>query len=72
MNEGERHLLDYMHDIGGSFHKALLTAMFAADNTNLSRLKLGFPEEVVAVYRYQHEAGYWEKLQNEWRNYANK
>lgn len=40
--------LDFQFDQGGGFFKKLFLAMASADDTNIEKLRLGFPEEVAA------------------------
>lgn len=68
MTEGERHLVEFMNDMSGSFFTHLFQAIFKADRANLERMRLSFPEEVQAVIRYQNEDGYWDKLQERYKN----
>lgn len=62
MNAGERKLKEYLDDISGSFYRALFNAIFKADQFNLQRLKMGFPEEVQAVIDYRTVHGYIENV----------
>jgi len=57
-----------MNDMSGSFFNNLFQAIFKADRGNLERMRLSFPEEVQAVIRYQNEDGYWDKLQESYKN----
>lgn len=44
---GEKiYLKDFQYHMGGSFSHALFEAIHKADNFNLERLRLGFPDEV--------------------------
>lgn len=67
MNAGERRLCDYFANRSGSFFKKFFDAAFNADTENLVRLMAGFPEEAVAVKRYQQEEGYWPRLEAEYK-----
>ena len=67
MNLGERRFCDFMYNKSGSFYKTLFEAIFRADKYNLAKLKKGFPEEVDAYLGYTRTAGYWEKLENEYK-----
>lgn len=66
MNVGEQRLMDFLNDLSGSFFHALFNAAFKADMSNFAKLEKGFPEEMQAVYRYQNEEGYYEKLKKEY------
>ena len=58
LNEGERHLFEYLHQMSGGFMHGLIDTMMHADQFNLARLKMGFPEEAEAVRRYKNEDNY--------------
>ena len=62
ITEAERKLYDWQYDLSGSFFKGLFNIIAKADTKNLAKLKLGFPEEVIAVTRYKSESGYWEDV----------
>ena len=47
----------------GHFHKALFEAICAADEGNLNRLSLGFPDEVEGYRKYTRQAGWWKEVQ---------
>ena len=47
----------------GHFHSALFDAICAADEGNLDRLSLGFPDEVEGYRKYTQQAGWWKKVQ---------
>lgn len=63
LNEGEKHLYDYYFGMSGSFYKALFDTITVADNDNLAKLQLAFPDEVGAYKSYSRVEGYWETLQ---------
>lgn len=67
MNDGERHLYEWQRGMSGHFVSALFEACACADNMNLQRLKIGFPKEVLAFYRFSREEGYWQALQEEYQ-----
>ena len=47
----------------GHFHKALFEAICVADEENLDRLSLGFPDEVEGYRKYTRQAGWWKEVQ---------
>ena len=47
----------------GHFHKALFEAICVADEENLDRLSLGFPDEVEGYRKYTQQAGWWKEVQ---------
>jgi hypothetical protein len=63
MNQGEKHLVDWQHKMSGSFFTKLFDCMASADSENLDRMRLAFPEEADALYRFKNEDGYWEALE---------
>lgn len=62
-NEGERRLFEYNYSQIGNFFNSLFQVMFKADNYNLNKLSLGYPEEVNAVKKYKTIDGYWDAIQ---------
>lgn len=46
----------------GDFHSALFDAIKLADEKNLYRLWLGFPDEVNGYKKYTREEGWWQKV----------
>lgn len=63
LNSGERHLIEWQYNCGGFFFTMLWNAISRADDGNLARLSLGFPEDVEAYLRFRDEEGYWGNLQ---------
>ena len=63
LSKGELFVLDWQMGRSGSFFSSLAEAMIRADGYNTSRLSLGFPEEVLAMYNFQNTAGWWEDVQ---------
>jgi hypothetical protein len=68
MTNGERDLCFFKKNMLGGFKTALFEAIFRADSRNKIKLSLGFPEEVLAVQKFQNEAGYWENLIKEFES----
>lgn len=66
LNDGERKLVEFQLGMSGSFYKSFFDAAFKADETNLVRLSVGFPEEIQALRRYRGESGYWDKIREEY------
>ena len=62
LNDGEIKLCEWQYRKTGGFYTALFTACTKADNINLARLSLAFPQEVLAFKRYSQEEGYWDKV----------
>ena len=46
----------------GDFHKALFEAICRADETNLYKLSLGFPDEVNGYKKYTRQSGWWQEV----------
>jgi hypothetical protein len=67
ISTAEREFMFYKIGTCGSFHKALIDAIFKADHINQAKIALGFPEDVRVVQRFQNEAGYWEDLHQRWK-----
>jgi len=72
MNIGEEHLYKWQHGMLGDFMKALFTAICRADGDNMQKLEKAFPEEVEAYRRFSEEAGYWDKIKDEYANNIGK
>lgn len=68
MNEGERKLCEWLFHMSGSFYKGLFELLGKADSVNMGRLWNAFPEETDAMNRFKNEAGYWQKLEEEFNN----
>jgi len=67
LSHAELKLCEYQYNMGGSFYKHLFEAIYRADDGNLERLERGFPEEVQAYKNYSRTAGYWTRLQIEFK-----
>jgi hypothetical protein len=48
--------------MSGSFFTKLFDCMASADAENLEHMRLAFPEEADAMYRFKNQEGYWEAL----------
>ena len=47
----------------GDFKKGLIEAICRADETNLYKLSLGFPDEIEGYKNYAQVSGWWEAVQ---------
>ena len=47
----------------GHFHLALFKAICVADEGNLDKLSLGFPDEVSGYKKYIRQEGWWKEVQ---------
>ena len=63
LTKGEQFIYDWQYGYSGSFYKSLQEAMSKADSKNTGKLKLGFPEEVEAMWNFQNTAGWWEAIE---------
>ena len=61
--QAERKLFDFDRGAGGDFFTLLIRAIMRADNDNIEKLKISFPELVEVVKRYGREEGYWQDLE---------
>jgi hypothetical protein len=68
MNEGEKKFMFYQRGIEGSFFTALFDAIMKADQSNLNKLKLAFPEEATVVEKFRNEPGYYQDLERKFNN----
>lgn len=63
LSVGEQRLCDWQFGRLGSFWSGMWRAISTADDSNLERLALAFPEEVEAYKRFAYESGYWQSIQ---------
>ena len=47
----------------GDFHTALFEVICLADEGNLHKLSLGFPDEVNGYKKYSRQEGWWQEVQ---------
>ena len=66
VTDAEKMFCMYKLNLEGSGMTALITAIFALDVHNRSKVALGFPELVRVVERYKNEDGYWQDLATRW------
>ncbi len=62
LTSGERFIFDWQYRMAGGFNTALVEAISRADEDNLDRLSLGFPEEVEAYKNFSRVSGWWDNL----------
>ena len=53
----------WQYNLCGDFHHALFEAICLADQNNLFKLELGFPDEVRGYKKYSRESGWWKEVQ---------
>jgi hypothetical protein len=58
----------YKRGNAGGFKTKLIETIFAADDHNRQKLAQSFPELVEVVERYNIERGYWQDLQERFKN----
>ena len=63
LSEEERLMWNWEYKMMGDFQKALMEAICRADESNLSRLALGYPDHVSGYIKYTQERGWWEMVQ---------
>lgn len=51
----------------GGFFTLIMEACATADETNLDKIALGFPEHVEAYRKYSNESGWWQSVQRKAR-----
>lgn len=64
LTPSERFIFDWQYRLAGDFKKALAEAIARADDGNLARLRLGFPDEVEGYLRFSRESGWWQGVEN--------
>lgn len=64
----EEKFMHYKLGILGSGMTALIDAIWKLDTNNRAKIALGFPELVEVCNRYNNEIGYWEDLQQRYKN----
>lgn len=64
----EEKFMHYKLGILGSGMTALINAIFKLDTNNRAKIALGYPELVEVCNRYNNEIGYWDDLQERYKN----
>ena len=59
--------MHYKNGIAGSGMTALIDAIWKLDVKNRAKIALGFPELIHVCNRFNNETGYWEDLQQRWK-----
>lgn len=59
----EEIICKWQHRMMGDFRTALMKTIALADESNLQRLSLSFPDEVEAFRLYSHQNGWWQSVQ---------
>lgn len=63
LTKEEREVLDWQYGHCGDFRIALWEAIMRADDSNLERLALGFPDFVRGYVKYINISGWWQEVQ---------
>ena len=61
--KSEEFILMWQYRMLGHFKTALMEAICLADDGNLARLRLGFPNEVDGYINYTQVNGWWQVVQ---------
>ena len=66
LTKGEQFIYDwqYRHLDDTSFKGRLSKLLACADNQNLDKLRLGFPEEARAMNLFHSQEGYWSMIED--------
>ncbi len=62
LTEGEEFIVKWQCRLLGGFKTALIHTIMLADESNLEKLRLGFPNEVGAFLNYSRVEGWWPNL----------
>ncbi len=63
LNKSEKFIFDWQYRLLGHFKTALIEAICRADDDNLEKLSLGFPDEVKGYINYAQTPGWWKEVQ---------
>jgi hypothetical protein len=69
LTQAEKDFCFYKSGTSGGFKTRLIETIFAADDDNRAKLAQGFPELVEVVNRYGNERGYWQDLEERFKNW---
>ncbi len=59
LDDSEIFIVKWQYRMLGDFGKALIEAIMRADDGNLEKLDLGFPDEVRGYIKYARLPGWW-------------
>jgi hypothetical protein len=71
ITEAEELFMFYKNGMAGSGYTALIDAIFKLDRINRAKVAKGFPELVAVCNRFNDEMGYWENLQQRFKEATN-
>lgn len=63
LTASEQAVVEWQYRLAGDFKTALWQAIARADEGNLARLRLGFPDDVAGFLAFSREKGWWERVQ---------
>lgn len=63
LDESEKFIVMWQYRLLGDFKKTLIECIMRADDDNLIRLSLGFPDEVKGYEKYAKTPGWWKEVQ---------
>ena len=63
LDKSEKFILMWQYRMLEDFKKALIEAICQADDGNLYKLGLGFPDEVSGYKKYIYQEGWWKEVQ---------
>jgi len=63
MSAEEETVIKWKYGMMGDFRIALMEAICRADDINLAKLKVVFPDEANCYFKFSHESGWFEKAQ---------
>lgn len=59
----ERFIVEWQYGIMGDFKESLIKTISRADEMNLHKLSLGFPDEVEGYKNFKRVDGWWQNVQ---------
>jgi len=62
LDNSEEFIVKWQFRLLGDFKKALIECIMRADDENLGKLSLGFPDEVRGYLDYTRTPGWWEAV----------
>jgi len=63
LTESERFIVEWQYRMLGHFKTTLIEAIKFADDDNLAKLHLGFPDEVDGYINYSRSMEWWQTVQ---------
>ena len=63
LDDSEKFIFLWQYRMLGHFKTALIQTIIKADDNNLARLRLGFPDEVDGFINYSQTGGWWKEVQ---------